>query len=173
MSLRILNEHDRPAFRALRLEALRTDPDSFMMTVEEERAIPKLMVEQLLDHPGTANFFLGAAEDGALVGMVGILTASQRKRRHVSEVLSLYVRPAYRAKGIGRQLMQTAIRRVFSSPDIQRIKLQVVAGNRHALMLYQNLGFVQTGVEPNAYNDGARGYDLIDMNLNRPETLFA
>jgi ribosomal protein S18 acetylase RimI-like enzyme len=173
MNLRILNEHDRPAFRALRLEALRTDPDSFMMTVEEERAIPKLMVEQLLDHPGTVSFFLGAAQDGALVGMVGMLTSPQRKRRHVGEVLSLYVRPAYRAQGIGRQLMQTAIRRAFSNPEIQRIKLQVVAGNRSALLLYQNLGFVQTGVEPNAYNDGERGFDLIDMNLNRPETLFA
>ena len=112
-------------------------------------------------------------DGGGLVGMVGANTAPQRKRRHLTEILSLYVKPSHRGQGLGRQLMLDAITRTFRVPEIRRIRLQVVSDNRGAIALYQSLGFQETGHEPEAYFDGMRGFDLLDMSLVRPQTLLA
>jgi ribosomal protein S18 acetylase RimI-like enzyme len=173
MIIRVLTDKDRPRFRRLRLAALESDPDSFMMTVEEERIIPRMLIEQLLEYPTQTSFFLGAIESDRLVGMVGANTAPQKKRRHITEILSLYVVPDYRGGGLGRDLLQTAIERAFQKPEIRRIRLQVVAQNRGAIALYHSMGFTQTGCEPEAYRDGERGFDLLDMTLPRPQTLLA
>jgi len=173
MIIRILEENDRARFRRLRLDALITDPDHFMMTVEEERAIPRMMIEQLIERPTATRFFLGAIDGAGLVGMVGANSAPQRKRRHIAEILSLYVKPDYRGQGLGRRLLDEAVRRAFAAPEIRRVRLQVVAGNQSAIRLYLAMGFVQTGVEPEAYRDGERAFDLLDMSLVRPQTLFA
>jgi ribosomal protein S18 acetylase RimI-like enzyme len=173
MIIRILTEADRARFRHLRLEALVTDPDSFMMTPEEERAIPRMMIEQLLESPSASRFFLGAIQADRLIGMVGANTAPQKKRRHITEILSLYVHPDHRGQGIAKDLMTRAMARILQVPEIRRIRLQVVAGNQPAIELYRTLGFSQTGIEPEAYYNGTRGFDLVDMSFVRPQSLLA
>ena len=134
MIIRILEENDRARFRRLRLDALITDPDHFMMTVEEERAISRMMIEQLIERPTATRFFLGAIDGAGLVGMVGANSAPQRKRRHIAEILSLYVKPDYRGQGLGRRLLDEAVRRAFAAPEIRRVRLQVVSAERRRLL---------------------------------------
>ena len=173
MQIRLLDAKDRPAFRALRLTALGTDPDSFMMTPEEERVVPKLMIEKFLDAPASASFFFGAFEDDRLHGMVGSIAGSHAKRRHVAEILSLYVDPPHRGRGLGRKLLSSALDRIFAAPQIRRVKLSVVADNQDAIVLYRKFGFVECGREPEAYAIGERSWDLVDMSLGRPAKMYA
>ena len=69
--------------------------------------------------------------------------------------------------------MTAALTRAFAAPEILRVKLQVVAHNHGARQLYRDLGFTETGCEPEAYRDGDRAFDLIDMTLARPRVLLA
>ena len=173
MDIRLLDSRDRAAFRGLRLIALGSDPESFMMTTEEERNVPRLMVEKFLDFPTSSSFFLGAFDEGEIKGMIGAIGSAYAKRRHIAEILSLYVHPNVRGRGIGRRLLGTALDRVFSAPQIRRVKLSVVASNMQAIALYQAFGFVECGREPDAYAIGERSWDLVDMSLGRPSTMYA
>ncbi|SRR6266481_4172024 len=173
MKIRLLDAADRAAFRGLRLAALGSDPDSFMMTMAEERLVPRLMVERYLDEPTGGSFFLGAFDQGALCGMVGAVAGNHAKRRHVTEILSLYVQPQWRGQGLGRQLLRAALNRIFAETTIDRVKLSVVAGNQTALSLYASFGFVEHGREPAAYALGEKSWDLIEMSLQRPTVMLA
>ena len=173
MEIRLLVTRDRTAFRSLRLTALGSDPDSFMMTTEEERVVPRLMVEKFLDAPSHSSFFLGGFENGELRGMVGAVGSTYAKRRHIAEILSLYVHPALRGRGFGRKLLGAALDRIFAAPAIRRVKLSVVANNEQAITLYRTVGFVQCGCEPDAYATAEKSWDLIEMSLSRPTTMLA
>ena len=51
----------------------------------------------------------------------------------------------------------------FAAQHLEVIQLAVVSGNDAALRLYNRLGFVQYGVEPNALKQEGRYFDEILM----------
>jgi hypothetical protein len=59
-SVRRLTTSDRSNFRELRQIALTVNPDDFLVTAGEERAIPNLSIEDALERPDDRSFFLGA-----------------------------------------------------------------------------------------------------------------
>ncbi|MEM9488856.1 MAG: hypothetical protein AAGC55_06910, partial [Myxococcota bacterium] len=82
--IRQLGPDDVAAFHALRLRALRDDPDAFMSSYDEEAKQPVEYFADRLgsgrDDPGRA--VLGAFVDGDLVGMVGYNRGRRRRTRH-------------------------------------------------------------------------------------------
>ncbi len=166
-TLRHLLAADRDEFRALRHTALTLDPDEFMLTAEEEKAIPRLAIEAVLEQPDPCNFFLGAvaAEGAKLVGIAGLLTANFRKTHHSGRITSLYVHPSYRRSGIARSLMERLLFRAAEG-GLRSVRLEVVAGNRKAIALYERLGFTSYGREPAAYRLGEQEWDLLLMTRN-------
>lgn len=89
-AVRPLSAEDRSDFRQLRQLALTVDPDDFMITAEEERAVDRLFVEEALERPRTGNLFLGAFPVDApqLVGIAGLLANEFLKTRHSSRITS-------------------------------------------------------------------------------------
>src|SRR5438045_3124069 len=100
-SVRQLSAADRVEFRELRQVALSVNPEDFMMTADEERAVSRLSIEAALEEPNASNFFLGGFEvdSGALIGMAGLLTSTLRKTRHTGKITSLFVHPEHRRRG--------------------------------------------------------------------------
>jgi len=168
-TLRKLSAADRSNFRELRQTALTVNPDDFMVTAEEELAIPRLSIEAALEQPGTRNFFLGAfADDSArLIGIAGLLTSSLQKVRHAGRLTSLFVHPEYRRRGIARMFVERLLANAAEG-GLRAVRLEVVADNRAAVALYETLGFVPYGREPAAYRLDKREWDLLLMTRDCP-----
>ena len=158
ITIRQLGEDDAPEYRALRLRALREDGEGFMTTYEEAAARPlEATVERL--RPQEGGFTLGAILGNTLVGMATLYTEDGRKERHRAEIVSVYVAPEARQRGVARRLLQEVIARAPAVPHVEQIRLSTVTVNDGARALYRSLGFVPYGIEPRAVKDGNRYYD--------------
>jgi GNAT superfamily N-acetyltransferase len=73
---------------------------------------------------------------GQLVGTVGLM----RKSPAVCELRKMYLRPDHRGRGLGRRLMEHAIRRA-EELGFSRMELETALVLREAVRLYESFGF--------------------------------
>jgi ribosomal protein S18 acetylase RimI-like enzyme len=160
MEIRILTEEDAALYRALRLEALQTNPEAFGSSYEDEEARPlSATAERLRAQQTPGTFTLGALENGALIGTVTVVRDQGRKMRHRANVYAMYVTPAARGRGVGRALLAEAIRRARAVPGLEQLHLAVVSSNTTARALYDALGFVVYGRDPRTLKIGEQYFD--------------
>ena len=101
---------------------------------------------------------LGAYDGEALVGFILCQIIPDQ-----SEVLTFCVRPAYRKRGIGTELLRIASEIAYKSNS--SLYLEVAANNAPALALYNKIGFVRTGIRPNYYQSGDGSVDAMLLTL--------
>lgn len=158
MFCRLLNEDDYIQFRALRLEALKTDPAAFATTYEEKKNAPDDSYKERLKHTDT-QFTVGAFDGSSLVCVASFLRHSIPKMKHKGMLLSMFCKPDYRGTGIAKELVQRLKREVLQLKDIETLLLMVLSENERAKQFYTGLGFIKYGTEPRAMYDGQRYYD--------------
>ncbi|HEY6195671.1 MAG TPA: GNAT family N-acetyltransferase [Candidatus Eisenbacteria bacterium] len=146
MQIRPLLPADAADFHALRLRGLREVPSAFGSSYEEEHDRP---VEAVAERIATNRdgFILGAFEGVTLVGIVGMQREPHLKHAHKMVLWGMYVVPDARGRGVGRQLVDEALRQAFARPGIRQVNLGVNAANAPALALYQAAGFTPFGLE--------------------------
>ena len=157
MHLCQLTEADVGIYRELRSYCLRESPHAFSNSYEEFSQRTTDSIAQQLR--GLENFTLGAFEEDRLVGMVGFYRESALKVRHKGYIVSMYVLPEYRSRGIARALLVEAIDRVTRLPDLKQLLLGVVVTQATAKRLYESLGFEVYGREPDAVKIGDEYFD--------------
>lgn len=144
-------------YRALMLDAYARHPDAFTASVEERGPLPLAWWEARVA-PGDAvrELVLGAFEEGRLAGVAGLAFESRPKLRHKASLFGMYVRPASRHLGLGRQLVQSVLDAAAARPGTLLVQLTVSEGNAAAQALYAACGFQVFGVEPMAmaFTDG-------------------
>jgi ribosomal protein S18 acetylase RimI-like enzyme len=152
MPIRQLHDTDVEIYRILRLDSLRESPHAFTNSAEEfsQRTLDSI-AQQFRSHE---NFTLGAFEDDRLVGMVGFYRETALKLRHKGYIVSMYVLPEFRSRGIARALLVETIDRAKRLPDLKQLLLGVVETQVTAKRLYESLGFVVYGREPDAVKIG-------------------
>jgi ribosomal protein S18 acetylase RimI-like enzyme len=162
MHIRRLAPTDAPAYRTLRLRALREHPEAFTSSHEEDAALP---VEQAVQRLGSLQQrFWGALEDGELLGIVGLERKPRAKERHKAVVVGMYVAPEHNGRGIGRQLLE-ALLADARAQGIRQLVLTVTQGNGAAMQLYERAGFRSFGVEPRAIQFDGRFFAKNHMAL--------
>ncbi len=165
MEVRRVRIGEAPAFRALRLQALRDHPADFGSDYETTVTRPlAFFVGQLAD-----NVVMGAFEGGELVGIVGLLFNSNVKERHRAYLWGVYVAPSGRRGAVARPLMAEALRVAFGR--VEQVELNVRVGNGPAQALYAGLGFVGCGGLPGVHKVDGVLYDDEMMVLGREEWL--
>lgn len=144
-AIRVLTRSDEPAFRGVRLDALRLHPTAFGATHESDaRTPPDELASRLLDPP--SYMFGGFTTDGALVGTTALRLQTSIKTRHKGSVFAVYVDAAHRGTGLARALLEAAIERARDE-HLKVVHLTVTVGNDAARRLYTGLGFHPYGIE--------------------------
>jgi ribosomal protein S18 acetylase RimI-like enzyme len=156
---------DVPQYRELMLEAFENAPDAFVTTAEERAGEPLSWWEQRVASANRLAESFGALDDTTLVGAVTIEYSVKQKTRHSGLVIGMYVRPARRGSGVARALLQAAITAAAARPEIQSLRLTVTEGNRPAMHLYESVGFVAWGTEPEAILTPAGFKGKVHMSL--------
>lgn len=152
-SLRQLTEDDCAAFRDIRLAGLRESPTAFgsSYAAEKDRSLDEFAATI------AKNYLVGAFIEGALAGVAGFYQLSGEKVAHRGQIWGVYVDPAHRGQGLARALMEDVL--MHARGIVSQVHLCVVTGNEAALHLYESLGFVAYGIEPDALRIDGRSYD--------------
>ncbi|RZL62887.1 MAG: GNAT family N-acetyltransferase [Variovorax sp.] len=164
MNIRRLSPDDAPAYRELRLRALRDHPQAFTSDWEEARTRSLEESRERLASAGVP--FWGAFDEGgALAGMVGLECASRAKARHKGTVVAMYVSTESAGRGMGRALLQALMvhARAIGLTDLV---LTVTEGNASAIRLYREAGFLAFGTEPRAIVVAGQPHAKVHMHLH-------
>lgn len=163
ITIRRVTPDDAEASRNLRLQALQDHPEAFGSSYEEAQ---HLTVEDFAKRL-TNGVTLGAFEGEVHVGTIYVAVNSRIKTRHQAYIHAMYVAPEARGKGIGAQLIQTALDYLRENePQVEDVLLSVAVGNAAAKALYEKMGFVAWGIHPRALKLGERYVDLEEMILH-------
>jgi len=142
-------------YKALRLEALRTNPDAFGARYESAIERPDDWwighLEAVSNHPNRTIFF--ATFEDRLVGMAGAYP--EEDPRNVN-IVGMYVTPSWRGRGVGRALLQAVVDRV----QAEEVRLCVNGDQEGAVKLYESFGFVTISETPLTRPDGTPYVEL-------------
>ena len=160
MNIRLLNDSDAQVYRAIRLCALKNDPDAFGSTYEQEETKPLLHTIERIQHTKD-QFTLGCFDDiNTLVGIVNFSRENRLKTAHKGNIYGMYVEPEFRGRGLGKALLIALIERATKECEgLEQIHLTVVSNNKLAKRLYVSLGFEVYGIEPRALKFDEQYFD--------------
>jgi RimJ/RimL family protein N-acetyltransferase len=162
MEIRPLLGTDAHACRQLRLEGLRDSPNAFASHYDDEVSITVEAVAQRLE-PTADGVILGAFDSGSLVGLVGIRRETRKNLRHKAVLWGMYVTPAFRGRGIGRELLEQILDRAAGMTELRQVNLCVNTQNASAIAMYRAAGFETFGVERAYLIVNGAPQDLIHM----------
>lgn len=121
----------------------------------------------LNEHAGVRTF---VARRGAAAGAkrpVGFITV--RRAADEAEVLTMAVHPRHRRGGVGRLLLEAALRHLYAE-RINEVFLEVDPDNEAALALYGRAGFEPVGERPDYYAgaEGRRKAVTMRLRMEQP-----
>lgn len=160
MEIRTLDKNlDLAAFREIRVESAQNSPETFRATVEDMKSKTVQDFQEHISGAQEGDFIVGAFVEGELVGVAALYHESYEKLSHKVTIGSLYVKPQHRKIGIATKLIDEVVQRVKDSGGIRLINLSVITTNISAVRLYEKLGFVTYGNEPNSVYVNGTYYD--------------
>lgn len=157
--IRRLGPADVAAYRTLRLEALRSHPEAYSSSFEDELKEPTAFFARRI--PSIFGCFVG----DTIVGTASLVVATGLKLRHKGLVVGVFLDPTHRGRGLARALMEAVIE-AARADGLVALRLGVTIGNEPAERLYRALGFRQYGVEVDAIRVGGVGFDEALMALD-------
>jgi len=149
----------------MRIQSLRDSPSAFLASPETELAQGVEFFRARIAEGGNDNVIFGCFDGQDLVGALGIVREGQLKARHKAFIWGVYVRPHYRGKKIGNQLLQTALDFARNTMAVEQVNLSVDSSRIPAKTLYTNMGFKKWGTESRAVRVGEEYFDEDYMSV--------
>jgi GNAT superfamily N-acetyltransferase len=133
-------QEDWEAVRDIRLEALRDAPTAFGSTYEREILRGETHWRDRIARGGTFLAYLPEVSASEPAGLIG----GYQEDPVTVELVSMYVRPRARGRGVGEALVAAVISWA-SDRNAASVHLWVTETNSSARMLYERCGFTLTG----------------------------
>lgn len=149
IDVQAIGPDDWKAWRELRLAALEEAPFAFGSQLADWIDAPEERWRERLSAPGAYQVIVSL--DGTPAGMAGGFPGEDG----TAELVSMWVAPAGRGKGVGNALM-AAIEDWARGIGVGTLKLSVVPGNDPAHDLYLRHGYVDTDEPGDLMPDGVR-----------------
>jgi ribosomal protein S18 acetylase RimI-like enzyme len=157
IDIRPVTRAEAPAWRALRLEAMKNHPTAFMSSYEETVKRDPADFAARIPEPGGADVLMGVYEAGVLCGCAGFMREPGLKERHKGAMWGVYLQPALRGRGVAEALIGRLLD--HARQHVSLLRCSVTIDNAAASALYARLGFVQYGIEPRSLRYEGRDYD--------------
>lgn len=163
VTARRLSFSDFGPWNRIRTEALDFEPMAFGRSNADEEAHREQLFKNNVDRDD--RFIIGLFDGEELIAIGGFFRHEPIKAFHKGTVWSVFVKPEFQGKGIGRKLMEAIISEAKSMKGLESILIGVSSNNPPAIILYRNLGFVEYGREPNCLKHDGKYVDEILMHL--------
>ena len=161
--IRPAQETDAPAYRNLRLEALRSQPEAFSADyASNEAQPPDFWTHRLLQAQGSEGMLCFAVHGDDLVGMCGIQRNNSPKTRHGATIWGVYVRAEWRGQRLSDRLIAHCLEWARAQA-VKVVRLGVITTNTPAIHCYLRCGFTVYGVEPQSIYASGTMYDELLM----------
>jgi ribosomal protein S18 acetylase RimI-like enzyme len=121
--------------RDLRLEALKNEPFAFASSYEEEI---KLSESEWIKR---LNNTLFAVLNDMPIGMIVYTINEKIKINHIANIYGIFVKNEYRYQGVGRMLIETALKIIHKNENVSKVRLSVNPDKKVAIKLYEKYGF--------------------------------
>jgi len=140
--IRSIQAGEWQSYRTFRLQALADSPDAFATTLAQAKAFSDHDWQQRFANLSAEREFPMVAEVGGK--FAGMAWAQIDPTQRTAYLFQMWVAPAHRACGVGRELLAEAIEWARSCGAAQ-VVLGVTCGNSPARRLYESAGFVAVG----------------------------
>jgi RimJ/RimL family protein N-acetyltransferase len=107
-----------------------------------------------------------AAEDANLVGHAQLAYDWRNGNARIGRVA---IAPARRGRGLAKPMLRLIMAEAFADPAIERLELYAIDYNRHAIRIYESLGFVHEGESRAAIRIGGERFGNLTMSMLRSE----
>jgi len=144
VEIRRLTPADAAIWKAFRIEMLTTAPRAFGASLTDTKS---RSLQDFADWLEKSHIF--GFENPDLVASAAWYSDDSVISQHRAKLISVYVRPSHRGRGLVAQLVTTCIRDAQAAGKIQ-MELDVAADNHAAIRSYERLGFEKTGFLPRA-----------------------
>jgi ribosomal protein S18 acetylase RimI-like enzyme len=172
-SVRPANETDLPAFFAYLDDHLRDNDTGgtprFQPLLPGQPRIPAGLrlsfikgVTIAAGEPGWRRLWLALGPTGDIAGHVDLRARPEPASSHRA-MLGMGVHRAYRRRGLGKELVETALAWARADTDVRWVDLEVLADNAPACALYLDCGFTMVARIADMLRIGGESCDLIYM----------
>ncbi len=136
-----------------------TTLEEYTITLENEKS----WINRFNQNP---NALVLVAEAGnQIVGLLFFMPLTKMKNSHSGE-FGVSVHPDFQRNGIGKALIEELLTWARANMSIEKVFLNVFATNKHAIKLYQSLGFKEEGRFVKAVKQRMGEYvDVIQMYI--------
>jgi RimJ/RimL family protein N-acetyltransferase len=107
-----------------------------------------------------------AAEGADLVGHAQLAYDWRNGNARIGRVA---IAPVHRGRGLAKPLLRLIMAQAFADPAIERLELYAIDYNRHAIRIYESLGFIHEGEARAAIRIGGERFGNLTMSMLRSE----
>jgi GNAT superfamily N-acetyltransferase len=139
MSVRQLRPSDAHAFRAIRLDALRTEENLFTATYKDEVAVPYGEWGKRLEHTQDTRYF-GLFDRKEIVGIMRAIPWNEDATGSTALWGTAYVRPTYRDRGLAAPLYHEREKWTSEHPRYTNTVMWIKKGNSRSSGIHLKRG---------------------------------
>lgn len=153
IQLRRLTENDWEVFRAIRLEALQTNPSVFLKSYDVESTQPAAYWQDTLQ---TQDYAVFALYDGdTVIGLTGAFRSRDDAQDTINFGMS-FLRPTYRGRGLSTLFYAARIHWARAQNGVKYIHISHRAGNDASRSAILKFGFSLSNTGTIDYPDGTQ-----------------